>query len=118
MRFKSLVVIFIVLFALVAADEEFHPIDVNNPYMIDVTNFAVTEYNKHHNEQNSKITTTKLKFEKLIKDENKFLKYGLGNHFRLTISANNGSTSNNYTANVVDEPSRHFRSLFSFELIA
>ncbi|KAK2431537.1 cysteine proteinase inhibitor [Trifolium repens] len=118
MRFQSLVVIFIVLFALVAADEEFHPIDVSNPYMIDVGNFAVTEYNNKHNEQNSQIATTKLKFEKNINGENKFLKYGLGNYFRLTISAKNGSTSNNYKADVVDEPSRRFRSLISFELVA
>jgi hypothetical protein len=50
MRFQSLVVIFIVMFALVAADEEFHPIDVSNPYMIKRNK----EYNKKQNTSGSK----------------------------------------------------------------
>ncbi|KAK2431538.1 cysteine proteinase inhibitor [Trifolium repens] len=114
MRFQSVVVIFVVLFALVATNEahlsaKFHPINITDPYVIGLANFAVTEYNKQIT------TTTKLKFEKLIYGESQFLLMGVGRYYRLTLPANNGSASNNYRADVMVRPLLHFKGLISFE---
>jgi hypothetical protein len=110
MRFQSLVIC-IVLFALVAKNEaQSRPINVTAPYVIEIANFAVTEYNKQI------FTTVKLKFEnKVIKGESRILKIGMI-FYHLTLAANNGSTSNNYTTKVWDRPLEHSRGLLSFEL--
>ncbi|GAU12333.1 hypothetical protein TSUD_252840 [Trifolium subterraneum] len=122
MRFQiqSVVVIFVVLFALVATNEaiptpepEFHPINITDPYVIELANFAVTVYNKRKS-QVIVVTPEYLKFEKVIDAEVLSLKYGNGNYYRLDLSANNGTTSNNYTAYVIDMPLKHFRNLFTF----
>jgi hypothetical protein len=109
MRFQSLVIC-IVLFALVAKNEaQSRPINVTAPYVIEIANFAVTEYNKQ-------ITTTaKLKFEEVINGESRILKIGMI-FYHLTLAANNGSASNNYTTKVWDRPLDHSRGLLSFEL--
>ncbi|KAK2431535.1 cysteine proteinase inhibitor [Trifolium repens] len=109
MRFQSLVIC-IVLFALVAKNEaQSRPINVTAPYVIEIANFAVTEYNKQIT------TTTKLKFEEVINGESRILKIGMI-FYHLTLAANNGSTSNNYTTKVWDRPLEHSRGLLSFEL--
>jgi hypothetical protein len=109
MRFQSLVIC-IVLFALVAKNEaQSRPINVTAPYVIEIANFAVTEYNKQI------FTTTKLKFEEVINGESRILKIGMI-FYHLTLAANNGSASNNYTTKVWDRPLEHSRGLLSFEL--
>ncbi|AES76420.1 cystatin domain protein [Medicago truncatula] len=84
-------------------------VDINDPHVIDTGNFAVTKHNKQNNE-------TKLIFEKVIDDVvdivNDKTKY------RLTLSANNGSTSNNYEIIVLDKPLEHLRNLTAFALIS
>jgi len=112
MRFQSIVFILFVLFASLATNQALDNsirVDINDPHVIDVGNFAVTE----HNMQNNK---TKLIFEKVIngvvdivKDETKY---------RLTLSANNGSFSNNYGAIVLEKPLEHLRNLTAFALIS
>ncbi|KAK2431536.1 cysteine proteinase inhibitor [Trifolium repens] len=109
MRFQSLVIC-IVLFALVAKNEaQSRPINVTAPYVIEIANFAVTEYNKQI------FTTTKLKFEEVINGESRILKIGMI-FYHLTLAANNGSASNNYTTKVWDRPLDHSRGLLSFEI--
>jgi hypothetical protein len=109
MRFQSLVIC-IVLFVLVAKIEaQSRPINVTAPYVIEIANFAVTEYNKQI------ITTAKLKFEEVINGESRILKIGMI-FYHLTLAANNGSASNNYTTKVWDRPLEHSRGLLSFEL--
>ncbi|MCI71889.1 cysteine proteinase inhibitor, partial [Trifolium medium] len=50
---------------------KFHPINITDPYVIEIANFAVTEYNKQITS-----TTTMLKFEKVINAESKVLIHG------------------------------------------
>jgi len=59
--------------------------DINNPGVTEITNFAITEYNKQ--------SEAKLKFEKVIKGEAQLVE---GTNYRLTLSATNGSVSNTY----------------------
>jgi len=56
MRFQSLFLILLVLFASTATNQA---LNISDPHMIDIANFAVTEHNKQ-------ITEAKLKFEKII----------------------------------------------------
>ncbi|AES64680.2 cystatin domain protein [Medicago truncatula] len=109
MRFQSLILILIVLFALATTNQATF-VDINDSEVIKVATFAVTEYNKQH-------TKAKLKFEKVINGIS-----NLGNNvtiinYRLTLSANNGSASNNYPAIVLDKSSEIF-SLIAFALIS
>jgi len=103
MRFESLVFIVVVMFAFAATNQAM-PINVNDPHVFDVANFAITKYNK-------KTTTAKLTLEKVIdalsyivNDETKYI---------ITVSANNGSTSNDYEAFVSKKPSEHLLTFFA-----
>lgn len=83
------------------------PIDINDPHEVDIGNFVVTEYNKQNNE-------TKLIFEKVtngvVDITNGETKY------RLTLSANNGSASNNYGATVLEKPLEHLHLFLVLKL--
>lgn len=81
------------------------PVNINDPYVINITTFAVTEYNKQN-------TKAKLVFEKLLNGVIDTLNDGI--NFRLTLSANNGSTSNKYGAIVLEKAYKHFRKLTAF----
>jgi len=112
MGFQSIVLFLFVLFASLVTNQALgnsSRVDINDPHVIDTGNFAVIEYNKQNNE-------TKLIFEKVVNgvvdtvdDETKY---------RLTLSANNGSASNNYGAIVLEKPSEHLRNLTAFALIS
>jgi len=107
MRFQSLVIILVVLFTSTAINQA-KPINNNDPHLIKVANFAVTEYNM----QNSK---AKLVFEKVTNGVSD-VKKKIGTKYSLTLSANNGSSSNNYAAIVLEKPSNNF-TLKAFSLI-
>jgi len=98
MRFQSLFLILVVLFASPATNQALNinrRFNISDPHMIDIAKFAVTEHNKQ-------VTEAKLKFEKLLNgltDETTYV---------LLISANNGSTSNNYNSVVYESPPNHF----------
>jgi len=110
MRFQSIVFILFVLYSSFTTNQALDNstrVDINDPHVIDTGNFAVTEHNKQNNE-------TKLIFEKVVNgvvdtvdDEMKY---------RLTLSANNGSASNNYGAIVLEKPLEHLRNLTAFAL--
>jgi hypothetical protein len=88
-----------------AATNQAMPININDPHVFDVANFAITEYNK-------KTTATKLKLEKVINA----LSYIVNGETKyiLTVSANyNGSTSNKYEAFVSKKPSEHLLTFFA-----
>ncbi|KAK2378998.1 cysteine proteinase inhibitor [Trifolium repens] len=110
MAFQSHVLLTLALLAFATMNqvisENWSPIkDINDPYVIGIATFAVNEYNNR--------TGAKLKFEKIIKgDESQEV---VGKNYRLTLSANNGSTSNNYVAIVYDKPQDYTRKLTSFE---
>ncbi|KEH25405.1 putative Cystatin domain-containing protein [Medicago truncatula] len=98
MRFQSLFLVLIVLFASVATNQALNinrRVNVSDPQMIDIAKFTVTEHNKQ-------VTEAKLKFEKLLgglTDETVYI---------LAISANNGSASNIYDSLVYESPPNHF----------
>jgi len=109
MKFQSLFLILVVLFASMATNQAQHIRDLNitDPYVINIAKFAVTERNKQ-------VIEAKLKFEKLVgglaADVNDEV------HYIFNISANNGSTSNNYISFVGEKPPNHFYLAF-FEIL-
>jgi hypothetical protein len=107
MRFQSLVLILVVLFASTATNQA-NFVDVNDPHVIEVATFAVTEYNNQH-------TEAKLVFEKVISGVSNVADNGT--RYSLTLSANNnGSASNNYDTIVLEKSSENF-SLIAFALV-
>ncbi|XP_050903250.1 putative cysteine proteinase inhibitor 7 [Lathyrus oleraceus] len=80
------------------------PIDVNDPHAIDIAKFAVNEYNKESK-------TTKLSFEKILNGVPKTT--STGTIYRFTLSASDGSTSNEYGA-IVLENQQHSLKLIHF----
>jgi hypothetical protein len=112
MRFQSIILILFVLFASLATNQALGNstrVDINDPHVIDTGNFAVTEHNKQNNE-------TKLIFEKVVNGVVDTLNDET--EYRLTLSANNGSASNNYGAIVLEKPLEHLRNLTAFALIS
>jgi cystatin-C len=105
MKFQSIALILIVLFASLATNQA-TPVDINDPHVIEIANFAVTEYNK----ENSK----NLKFEKVINGVSSTINDETS--YRLTLAANDGSSSNNYGAVVIEKPSKNYTLKF-FALI-
>jgi cystatin-C len=78
--------------------------NISDPYVTGIANYAVTEYDKR--------SGAKLKFEKVIKGESQVV---AGTNYRLTLSAANGSASNNYEAFVWEREWENLRNLTSFE---
>ena len=80
--------------------------DLNDPHVIKIANFAVTEYNKQKG--------TDLKFEKVVKGESEII--AIGTDYRLTIFAIHGSGSkpNSCNETVYEIPSDNFRKLIAF----
>jgi len=110
MRFQFIFLILVVLFASLASNQAIRPIQsspvkINDPYVINIATFAVTEYNKQN-------TKAKLVFEKPLNGVVDTLNDGI--NYRLTFSAKNGSTSNDYGAIVLEKPYKHFRNLSAF----
>ncbi|CAK8530906.1 unnamed protein product [Lathyrus sativus] len=83
------------------------PINVNDPHVIDIAKFAVNEHNKESK-------TTKLKFEKILNGVPKTT--SAGTIYRFTLSATDGSASNQYGAVVLEDP-QHSLKLIHFAAI-
>ncbi|XP_045831231.1 cysteine proteinase inhibitor 5-like [Trifolium pratense] len=112
MKFQSLIFILVVLFASVATNQAIalsnsSSVNINDPHVIEIANFAITEYNK-------KSTEAKLKFEKVINGLSSTINDET--NYRLTLAANNGSSSNNYGAVVLEKSSKNYTLRF-FALI-
>ncbi|XP_045810984.1 cysteine proteinase inhibitor 1-like [Trifolium pratense] len=119
MKFQSIVLLIVVMCASSVKNEAIpleggRSVDVSDPHVIDIANFAVTEYNKG-------ITLSKLKFVKVIKGESQELSGGINYH--LTISASrrfqdiHNQYIHNYETVVLEKPSEHFRNLTSFKSV-
>jgi len=80
-----------------------NPINIYEPYMYEIGNFAVTEYDKQ--------TGSKLKFEKIFKAESMVVEWI---DYRLILSANDGSHSKTYKAVVWETTERDAKNLTSF----
>ncbi|PNX67836.1 cysteine proteinase inhibitor 5-like protein [Trifolium pratense] len=109
MRLQSLVFLLFLLTTASSAARSvpggWSPIDnINDPHITEIANYAVTEYDKR--------SGAKLKFEKVIKGESQVV---AGTNYHLTLSAADGSDSNNYEAFVYERVWQHFRNLTSFE---
>jgi cystatin-C len=76
--------------------------DINDPHVIDIVNFAVSEFNKQ--------TGATLKFEKVIEGEYQLV---AGINYHLVISTSN-SVHSIYNVVVYDWPLDHVRNLESF----
>ncbi|CAJ2655900.1 unnamed protein product [Trifolium pratense] len=110
MKFQSLVLFLLVLLVSMAMNQAipggYTPIkNINDPYVIEIARFAVTEHNKG--------LRTKLHFMKVIRGESQVV---AGINYRLKLSASYGSSSrvDPYVAEVLDRPQQHFRNLTSF----
>lgn len=108
MRLQWLVLLVLVLMVSTTATKQlivrgWDPINIYEPYMIDLCNFAVTEYDKQ--------TGSKLKFEKIIKAESMVVEWI---NYRLILSANDGSHSKTYKAVVWETTDRDATNLTSF----
>ncbi|AET00392.1 transmembrane protein, putative [Medicago truncatula] len=91
MRFQSIILILFILFSSLATNQALGistRVNINDPHVIDTGNFKVI---------NGVID--------IMNNETKY---------RLTLSANNGSTSNNYGAIVLEKPLEHLRNLTAF----
>jgi cystatin-C len=113
MKFQSIALILIVLFASLATNQA-TPVDINDPHVIEIANFAVTEYNKENTKAKLNFTKANLKFEKVINGVSSTINDETS--YRLTVQANNGSSSNNYGAVVIEQPSKNYTLKF-FALI-
>ncbi|GAU34099.1 hypothetical protein TSUD_255950 [Trifolium subterraneum] len=76
--------------------------DINDPFVTDIANFVVSEFNKQ--------TGATLKFEKVIKGESQLV---TGENYHLIVSTSN-SVHSIYDVVVYDRPWDHFRNLTSF----
>ncbi|GAU23848.1 hypothetical protein TSUD_380100 [Trifolium subterraneum] len=100
MKFQSIVV----MLASAAKNQAIPPegwssIQVNDPHVTDIVNFAVTEFNKRIS-----IYISKLKLVKVINGESQVLVGGF--NYNLTISASQRFTHiHNYEAVVLEKPS-------------
>jgi len=81
----------------------YSPIDINDPQVTGIANFAVTKYNRR--------SAAKLKFEKVIKGEAQAVE---GTNYKLTLSASNGSVSNTYETVVYESLWGDTKELTSF----
>ncbi|XP_058741335.1 cysteine proteinase inhibitor 5-like [Vicia villosa] len=87
------------------------PINVDDPYVIEIANFAINEYNKG-------VSVNKLKLEKVLFAVS--YKKIEGTKYQLAISATHDSVSMVYnvkvaaSAEVLDDPEHHNRALVSF----
>jgi len=113
MNFQSLAIVVLVLFAFVAKIQAieggYSPIgNINDPHVIEIANFAVTEYDKK--------SGATLKLKKIIKGESQVVD---GTNYRLTFSADLSSTiSKVYEAIVYETLNKSTRKLTSFRLVA
>ncbi|GAU38154.1 hypothetical protein TSUD_263780 [Trifolium subterraneum] len=108
MKFQSLVLFLLVLLVSMAKNQAlpggYTPIkNINDPYVIEIAQFAVTEYNKRGH---------KLHFNKVISGESQVV---AGINYRLKLSAYDSSPerSSPFVAIVYDSP-QHIRNLTSF----
>ncbi|KAL5097035.1 hypothetical protein RYX36_001362 [Vicia faba] len=118
MKFQHVILIFVVvILACVVTNHAeivnfaIDPINPNDPYVIEIANFAINEHNKV-------ISINKLKLEKVL-----FVisyKTSQGTKYHLAISATHDSISIKYKVKVVpaaivlDNPEHHIRKLESF----
>ncbi|XP_004488401.1 cysteine proteinase inhibitor A-like [Cicer arietinum] len=114
LQIQSLVLLLLVLLTSTAARDLtvlghiWIPInDVNNPYVIDLANFAVNE--------DDRLTGVMLQFEKVIKAEYQI--EVINYMYHLVLSANNTSISNKYEALVSVNKWDNFRNLTSFRAL-
>lgn len=110
MRFQCAIFIFLVILVYVDANG-IDPINVDDPYLIEIANFAINEHNKV-------ISINKLKFEKILFAIS--YKTSEGTKYHITIFATHNSVSIKYKVKVVpvaivlDNPEHHARKLLSF----
>ncbi|CAK8564448.1 unnamed protein product [Lathyrus sativus] len=111
MKLQTLFLLTVLLMASAAAARKQHQLggyspitNINDPHVIEVAKFAVTQYDKQ--------SGAKLKFNKVIKGESQVV---AGTNYRLTLSAGVGSVSKIYEAVVWEKSWLHFRNLTSFK---
>ncbi|XP_006281295.2 cysteine proteinase inhibitor 5 [Capsella rubella] len=78
--------------------------DVKDPHVVEIGEFAVTEYDKQ--------SKSGLKFETVVSGESQVVS---GTNYRLIVAVNEGGASKNYEALVWDKPWLKFRILNSFK---
>lgn len=103
----SLVVVFLLPLSASAAVRVggWSPIsNVTDPHVVEIGEFAVSEYNKR--------SESGLKFETVVSGETQVV---AGTNYRLKVAANDGGASKNYEAMVWEKPWLKFRNLTSFK---
>ncbi|KAK7379926.1 hypothetical protein VNO78_34202 [Psophocarpus tetragonolobus] len=78
--------------------------DVKDPHVVDIANYAVTEYDKR--------SGAKLKLLRVVKGETQVVS---GTNYRLILTAKHESATTNYEAIVWEKIWLHFRNLTSFK---
>ncbi|CAO2197250.1 unnamed protein product [Urochloa humidicola] len=78
----------------------------NDPHIIDLASFAVSEHNKNDNDQ--------LEFQNLVQVK---LRAVSGAEYLLTIEAKDGEVTKLYEAKVWDRPWMDFKQLLDFKLV-
>ncbi|KAK7412720.1 hypothetical protein VNO78_04293 [Psophocarpus tetragonolobus] len=78
--------------------------DVKDPYVVEIANYAVTEYDKRFG--------AKLKLLSVVKGETQVV---AGISYRLILETIDDSTTKSYQVLVWERPWLHFRNLTSFE---
>jgi len=81
--------------------------NVNDPQVVEIAKFAVTEYGKQ--------SGSKLSFVKVIKGETQVVS---GTNYRLVLAAKDVSVTKNYEARVWEKPWLHLKNLTSFKPVA
>ncbi|KAK7410980.1 hypothetical protein VNO78_02267 [Psophocarpus tetragonolobus] len=78
--------------------------DVKDPHVVEIANYAVTEYDKR--------SGAKLKLLSVVKGETQVV---AGTNYHLVLETTNDAATKNYRALVLEKPWLHFRNLTSFE---
>ncbi|KAK7411050.1 hypothetical protein VNO78_02403 [Psophocarpus tetragonolobus] len=114
MKIPWLIVFFIALLSLLLFSDAgrsdalvggWSPIkDVNDPHVVEIANYAVTEYDKR--------SGAKLKLLNVVKGQTQVV---AGTNYRLILETTNDSATKNYRAIVWEKPWLHFRNLTSFD---
>ncbi|CAK8538867.1 unnamed protein product [Lathyrus sativus] len=112
MKLDSFSIMFVLVFLSVSIFSEglpggWNPIkNIKDPQVLEIAQFAVTEQQKK--------SGVKLSLVDVISGETQIV---AGINYRLVLTANDGSVTKKYQAQVVDEPN-HTRSLISFKSLS
>ncbi|XP_038680936.1 cysteine proteinase inhibitor 1-like [Tripterygium wilfordii] len=114
MKSQVYLLIFTLAIAITATVSKSQPVggyfpikDLEDPYVIGIAEFAISEYNK--------MAMTNLELISILKGEEQVV---AGKNYKLVLAATDGLVTGNYLTIVYDRPWEHYRSLTEFSKLS